>query len=324
MYSTHDNSKTQLGSLADNETLIFLHLMKTGGTTLFRLLQQQYSDDLIFHYVPKKEGKKLQDLQSLGEEKLRQLKFVHGHTQFGFHHNLKQPCKYITLLREPVSRVLSLYYFIHQNPNRNNPDEPYCPTLKSYLNTRRKAFNNFQTRTILGAKGSDADFGKCTDEMLIGAKQNLEKFLMVGTTERFDESVIVLKNILNLDRVLYSRVNENHQRPPFNDIAPEDLEEIEHYNQLDKLLYEYANHLLDEKISQIGDAFSVEYTLYQQANRQFCDIETKLVDTRKRLDEVNLELGQAYKQLEQERNSSFYGKVTRKLRQFFPKNEQKG
>ncbi|MGK7890582.1 MAG: sulfotransferase family 2 domain-containing protein [Leptolyngbyaceae cyanobacterium] len=301
--------------MTDDETLIFLHLMKTGGTSLFRLIRQHYPDNVVFHYVPKKAGKTLQDLQDLGAEKRNQLKFVHGHTQFGFHQHFTQLSRYITLLREPIDRVVSLYYFTHRNPNREVPDDQDYPTIKSYFETQRKALNNYQTREIAGAAAADFAFGECTEELLAIAKQNLEQFLMVGITERFDASVIVLRQLLNLDTVLYVRANENSDRPLLDELDPSDIDHIANYNQLDQKLYAYANQLLDERIQEMGDKFQAELYLFQQANRQFNEVRTRLMNTRQELDSVRIELGQAYKDLEKERSITFSQRVRCKLYQ---------
>lgn len=263
------NQGLKIDSLQANEALIFVHLMKTGGTTLSQLIREHYSDDRIFHYVPKKDGQTLHDLEQMSPSQREKLKFVHGHAKFGFHKHLKQPARYITMLREPVSRIISLYYFIHQNPAREMLPEKHCPTLSSYLDTRLKALDNRQTRAIAGPKAARVPFGKVTPEMLERAKKNLETFLMVGVTERFDESVIVLKHALDLKNILYTRVNANSNKPKREQIDAADIERIKEYNAFDLELYAYVNQLLDQKISNVGPSFQAEYEKFREKNKQF-------------------------------------------------------
>ena len=264
-----NNTEQVIDVLNDDEILIFLHLMKTGGTTLFRLIDQHYSEKQTFHYIPKKEGHQIVNLEEKLASKKSSIKFIHGHTKFGFHKHLHQPAQYITMLREPISRVVSLYYFTHHNPNRDIPPHKHCPTLSSYLDTHLKAFNNNQTRAIAGPQAVKVPFGEEPPEMLELAKQNLEQFLMVGITERFDESVIVLKYTLGLQHILYSRINENSQRPTLDKIAIADIERIQEYNTLDLQLYDYANKLLDQKIGQLGNTFPNEYKDFSHSTHQF-------------------------------------------------------
>ncbi|NET09438.1 MAG: sulfotransferase family 2 domain-containing protein [Merismopedia sp. SIO2A8] len=309
-----------MGHHDSTETLIFIHLMKTGGTSLFRLLKQHYYEEETFHYIPLQEGHKLQDLQHLPSDKQLSLKFIHGHAQFGFHKHLVQPCQYITMVREPVSRVVSLYYFTHHNPNRVVPETEHCATLKEYLEKPLPRFDNAQTRAIAGPISADFEVGECTTELLNIAKENLATFLIVGVTERFDESILVLNYLLQLNQILYVRVNENRQRPKLDDIDPDDLKTIKTYNQLDIELYHYANQLLDEKIRQVGDSFSREYQLFCQANRQFNDLNIVLDQTKKQLDDAQ----QTVQQIAAERdaiqealNRTLSARAKRKLKQMW-------
>lgn len=270
-------------SLHPDEALVFLHLMKTAGTTLFKVVQQQYDKELTFHYVPLKPGKRLEDLENWPQAQRDRLRFFHGHDCYGAHEWVNKPSRYMTMLRKPVNRVVSLYYFIHHNPNRDIPVEQRCPTLRSYLDARLLSVNNGQTRAIAGAAAADFAFGECTLELLDIAKQNLSQFLAVGTTERFDESLLVLKHVLGLDNILYSRTNENSRKPKMEDMDPEDIALIKTLNSLDEELYAYANQLLDEKISQIGAAFPIEFQFFQHVNRQFSGVELELKETKKKL-----------------------------------------
>ena len=286
-------------SLQPDEALIFLHIMKTAGTSLFKVLQQQYSKDLTFHYVPTKEGKRLEDFEQWPQDRRDRLRFFHGHECYGVHEHLNPPSRYMTMLRKPVNRVVSLYYFIHHNPNRDIPVEARCPTLRSYLDAQLLCINNGQTRAIAGEAASDFAFGECTSELLDIAKQNLAQFLMVGTTERFDESLLVLKHVLGLDNILYSRTNENLRKPKMEEMDPADIETIKTLNQLDEELYAYANQLLDEKIRQIGDAFAIEYRFFRHVNRQFSDVELALKDTKKKLRDKHQKLQKMRQQRDQ-------------------------
>ena len=295
--ATNDDAAYE--SLLPHETLIFLHIMKTAGTSLFKVVQQQYPKDLTFHYVPLKDGKRLDDLEQWPQTQRDRLRFFHGHDCYGAHQWVNKPSRYITMLRQPVNRVVSLYYFIHHNPNRDIPVEQRCPTLRSYLDARLLALNNGQTRAIAGEAASDFSFGECTSELLDIAKQNLSQFLAVGTTERFDESLLVLKHVLGLDNILYSRTNENVRKPKMDEMDPEDIAIIKTLNPLDEELYLYANQLLDEKISQIGEAFPIEFQFFQHVNRQFSDVELELKETKKKLRDKHQKLQSIRQQREQ-------------------------
>ncbi len=278
--ATYSLNESQWDTLRPDEALIFLHLMKTGGTSLFKILRQHFPEDVRFHYSEKPQ-KTLDYFNSLSQEKRDRLKFLHGHFHLGFFDSrLQQSCRYITMLRNPLNRVISLYYFLHKNPTSRIPETERCQTLHDYLERQWVEVDNGQTRRIAGDSSSLIRFGECTTELLDTAKKNLDTFLMVGVTERFDESLIVLKHALTMEKVLYSRFNENSRKPKSEILDAKDIEFINIHNQLDHELYQYANTLLDQKIADIGDRFYVEYRFFQQANLQFSNAQARLEKTK--------------------------------------------
>src|SRR5438105_758705 len=51
-------------------------------------------------------------LRKLSKERLRKIRVFKGHMLFGLHEVLPQPATYITVLRDPIERTLSAYYFM--------------------------------------------------------------------------------------------------------------------------------------------------------------------------------------------------------------------
>ncbi|MEB3212970.1 MAG: sulfotransferase family 2 domain-containing protein [Leptolyngbyaceae bacterium] len=266
--SLQNHTAPPIDVLDPHEALIFLHLTKTGGTSLFRLLKQHYAKPQTFHYGSKP-GRTLQDFENLSLEQRAHLKFIHGHLEFGFHKRLDQSCRYITLLREPISRVVSEYYFLHQNPRSPISKKYRLASLRDFLSQNYLTVDNYQTRSIAGSLSNQFKFGECQTELLEAAKFNLAQFLWVGITDRFDESLLLLKHQLGLKKILYSPFNQNSRKPQLNTIDECDIEYIRALNQLDLELYQFGNELLSQAIEQIGGSFRAEYHLFQHANQHY-------------------------------------------------------
>lgn len=282
--STDISNSPEFKSL-ESQALIFLHLMKTGGRTLVHILKQNYDKETRFH-CSQKPGETLQDLQRMSEEQRRSLQLFYGHIEFGLHELLPQSSTYVTLLRHPVERVISHYYYgfftekhyTHDLVNTQNI------SLTDYMKYGMTELDNGQTRRIAGAMSSQIPFGKCTPELLETAKRNLdEKFLLVGLTERFDEFLLLLGRSLGLKQMLYTRSNVNTQKSASRPITEADRASVLNYNQLDLDLYHYATQKFDQMIEKLGPSFQSELELFQASNQQYAELQSTLARSRRKL-----------------------------------------
>lgn len=228
------------------ETLIFLHMPKSAGTTLNRLIEweyplfQMYSVDPVFFRWSRAH------LWRLSRRRLKRFRVFKGHMPFGLHEILPQPATYITVMRGAVERVISAYYFmssymLHPNYWKFRRERW---TLEDFV--RRSPRENVQTKMVAGA---DYD-APCTAEILRKAKENLRSFSVVGLTERFEESLALMKLRFGWKLESYSSFNVTRTRPKKRDLPQSTLDLIAERNRFDIELYEYAAKIFEEAINQ--------------------------------------------------------------------------
>ena len=213
--------------------IIYMHIPKAGGTTLADWLYGQLRDlsgqereaeeegwlnSGVFYYS----SGYIRELDARDLARIMRvlprpdLKAVLGHCNFGIHEQLARPASYVTMLRHPVERVMSLYHFEKLVKAKYGDHEgikiPAETTLESFVESPPfKEVDNGQTRRIAGVW---PDVGGCTRAMLERAKDNLRKhFVVVGLTERFDETLLLLKQAFSWNRdVFYYPMNTNPGR----------------------------------------------------------------------------------------------------------------
>jgi hypothetical protein len=170
-----------------------------------------------------------------------------GHMLFGLHAILPQPATYITVVREPVDRVISSFYFM-----RSYKLHPlYWKfkrerwSLEDFV--KRSPRDNVQCKIIAGA-----DYAKpCTAEICEKAKENLVRyFSVVGLFERFEESLALMKLRFGWKLQRYSSFNVTRARPRKADIPPATLELIQERNAFDISLYECAANIFDTSVQR--------------------------------------------------------------------------
>jgi hypothetical protein len=248
--------------------LLFLHIPKTGGITLRQVVERQYPRART-HLV----GDPYWAFWDMPEHLRARLRLVEGHMPLGLHAALPQPSTYVTMLREPLERVVSDYYYLLRTPTAKFHDEvtsrrmSLADLVRSGISVE---FDNEQTRLL----GDDpwVEFGACSTEMVDAAKRNLrERFAAVGLVERFDLSLLVMARALGWRRPLYYvRRNVTRDRPRVGDLDVETRRLLEETHRFDRELYSFARALFDEHVQRLfggpGRAAEAEER-FRQRNR---------------------------------------------------------
>src|ERR1041384_3479261 len=240
----------------DREALIFLHIPKTAGTTLNRIIESQYSPFAIYTIDPYRIRATAERLKHLPEARRRRLRVVRGHFFYVIHECLPQGATYITMLREPVARVLSAYYFVLRRPL--NPLHRKLKRERLGVEDCLRLFphrRNLQCRFIAGVE--DTSIG---DERLLEmAKENLTKaFSVVGISERFDESLILISKAFGWEVPFYQNQKVAKSRPM---VEPKLVDLIREHNRLDDELYKFGKKLFEQTLRKNEDAVREALTI---------------------------------------------------------------
>jgi hypothetical protein len=271
-----------------DRVLLFLHIPKTAGLSLAQPIYKNFMEipragrDSVHWYRDEEgQGRKGFALEDAREPPspaaLRafahpSLRAVVGHFTFGIHRYIPRPSTYITVLREPVSRVVSRY--AHQIIWRDDQFGVVSGNLNISGYVGRAAdcdIDNGQVRRLCRA---DAPFGQCTPRMLARAKANLRRhFTLVGLTERFDETLLMLGTMFGWTRLIYQPAGVNIHRAKVVRPDERDREQIAELNRFDGELYEFAREAFEERLASMPDDFAdrleemrAEQAAYMQEN----------------------------------------------------------
>ena len=95
----------------------------------------------------------------------------------------------MTFLRDPVERAISFYHHVREE----NASGRFAalgrdwPTLREFVQERlAPELDNGQVRQLTRLRLGE---GEVSEDALALAKRNLKRFAVVGTTERFDDSL---------------------------------------------------------------------------------------------------------------------------------------
>ena len=230
---------------AAEEAVIFLHVPKAAGSTLNRLIEWEYPLGEMYSVDPVFYRRSWAHLRRLSKKRVRKTRIFKGHLLFGLHTVLPQRATYITVLREPVDRVISSYYFM-----RNSKLQPlYWKfrvenwSLEDFV--RRSPRENVQCKILAGVEYAKP----CTVEIYETAKENLVRyFSVVGLCERFEESLALMKLRFGWKLERYASFNVSRIRPRKSEVSRSTLNLIEKKNSFDISLYDYAAKLFQSAI----------------------------------------------------------------------------
>jgi len=267
----------------------FIHIPKAGGNTMIMVFKRQYErygGKIFFtHWGPKfnsarairiyigdqrinSEGMGFPELledaatrfMKLDDQKKSCVCIFHGyHIEYGIHNYLSKPIAYFTLLRDPINRVLSHYYFT-TNPNK------WARGNKLYKDIASKIEPNLQAKILSGPHGLKRL--PSSKEILRRAKNNLRSCTVVGLIESFDKTLILLKKAFNWKIPFYIRKNV-HCHFGKEAISIDILNKIADDNWLDIQLYKYAKELFDRKIQQYGSLFKKDLHKFKVLNSKW-------------------------------------------------------
>jgi hypothetical protein len=235
--------------------LIFLHLPKSGGSTLQEIIVRQYMCGFGFRITG--DRNQLRAFRSLPEETRAKFDLVHGHVHFGIHQWLPDPATYITMLRDPVDRVISHYYFVLNHPTHYiyKVIKERNLSLKDYGTSKpTHEIDNDMVRWLTAKEHNEVKLGKVSRAMVEEAKWNLANAISCfGLVDRFDESLACFQRTFGWKDVGYrERVNANPDRPPKAEIPQDTIDAIAEANRYDVELYEHAKVLFGEQLARLG------------------------------------------------------------------------
>ena len=269
-----------VNSQQDDKPLVFVHIPKTGGLTLRAILGNFFDHNDI---CP------LADWDEVLKRRLNlaYYQFFNGHFPYSVSDWLPQDPLYITMLREPVERVVSQYHHEKREESAgmyalvNGQDM----SLDEFLHhpTATAGSQNWQTADIAAPPIEDlyADWCDFRDQLTTGdlpthpryrslgldtAQARLSEFAFVGLTDHFTESVMLLYYKFGWFPVLdFPSYNVKVGKRYRDELAPETVDYIETLHADDVALYAQGKVIFETEFEAMRQDLVERYGSAQDA-----------------------------------------------------------
>jgi ABC-type polysaccharide/polyol phosphate transport system ATPase subunit len=265
--------------------MLFLFLLKAGGETLLDVFVRnlETKDYLVIdnNDIRRSALGTWPDLaidnalSRLQRSEIDDLRFVWGLYRHGVDARLPKPCAGVTLLRHPLERAISHFLWAH-------PGRDPAGTLNQYLSSRDShcplLLDNYMTRILSGVAELDpADPGATTanhrrvsDADFDLAASNLDGYTVVGLTDQFDETLLVLGRDLgwSLSDLLYKPTDAAKSHPAVTKISAPLRDKLMDWNRYDAALIEPARAHLARRMHEYS-SFEQDLALFRGLNTLF-------------------------------------------------------
>ena len=231
--------------------IFFDHIYKCGGTSIIKILKTQFSDSEIL----------LLDFKGAASVAMKlhtDYRIIAGHFWFLPKEELPVDHFSITLLRNPIDRIISHYFYIKNNAYSSSA--PGFSAIKTndfhdYIFSQDPSIlsiiKNYQTCHYLQLEWNGTDQLDEVKQLEL-AKKALLNYNLVGVFHQFSEFVDILCYECGWPPAKeIPRENVTSKRPKLSEVDPKIIQRLEELNQLDLALYDYATQLFNEKKRQV-------------------------------------------------------------------------
>lgn len=254
--------------------LMFLHIPKAGGTTLDNIIAKNYDINAVMHINFLSVARNPRALYKdgtfppvvLGHFKMSEV--IYQCPRHGFAH--------ITMLREPIDRLISYYNFLLAAPRHRRHKDAVSKSFVDFARSKDiYECHNEQALRLAGllTRKPNHRAGVCERALELAKENLLRRFTFFGTTEKYVEFLLTARRILGWRDPHYTRrkvTRSTGRRVSIGDIAHDALEEIRHLNRFDIELHRWATAVCDERFAALDltehdvEAFKERNKTYQE------------------------------------------------------------
>ena len=224
--------------------VIFNHIPKTGGQYIHELIRLGVGDSAISPML-------IEDYSRAITKYSPRYAVLAGH--FGNMREMHNTFEHMTLIREPVSRVISWLFYLLNHHNVDNINLPLSTKrlvidAKHYIESDGDILSEDLKKTFnVYCLYLTGNFSTDSQEELKILLTNLQQFALFGIYEEYD---LFTKNLCNFLGIQYRKlapINLTKKKPNTESLSKKLIDNIRLHNESDFLFYEKAKEMYRDK-----------------------------------------------------------------------------
>ena len=222
----------------DNKRLLFLHIPKTAGISLFYALKKIYGNEYTLRYDVLSIENRNKYL-SMSHDELYKYNFITGHFTLPVFKNKNiSNYKIITILRDPIDRELSAFFYVKTETKHPLYEKYKDMDLYQYLDHFEKSgIRNFQCWQL------------CEKNSFEAAKEVIDnQIFLSATNDNLKAFYKILQYKLNLPEIEVMHKNKTSFRLSVKELHPDIVNRFRNLTEEDYKLYNYVKENFRNKI----------------------------------------------------------------------------
>ncbi|MEM7167901.1 MAG: hypothetical protein AAF581_20785 [Planctomycetota bacterium] len=229
--------------------LIGIHLPKTAGTSLREAIDRTPAQKTTAYLYPDPPGISKEQLLAEFPKRHRKTQLIYGHLRFGLHRDLGVEARYLTVLRQPLARALSIFRHHYRHAHSRWHELARAEGIAGLFSLPHSHFT--MTRflaTDTDPSGPDDDSYYSGDALLALAKENLAtSFAHIGLTEDLARDLPRFSQLIG-HPLQVERDNADPQPLAADALSDNERRIIDDALSCDFELYEFAKDLREKSL----------------------------------------------------------------------------